>query len=351
MTIKRIDYIDVWRFFAVLLVIQSHVFLFSGIDAYFPQIETYSLQIDRLGELGVLIFFSISGFVICSGLNAEKQKTGRVCLSAFYARRFFRIMPPLWLYLMTLTLLNFLGIIKISLTQTLTSAAFLCNMPFPQACSWFAGHTWTLAYEEQFYIFFPLLFLIAHFFKNYRWILIALVGLIILSVTFRYNGVVFFADYCSYFVFLLAGCYTALLPAHLTEKLRKLPLSIWFSTSILLLSLQFLPLDIEKYAKTLCYPVLIQFVVFGTPVHCPKIGKMFRNTYFCYLGKISYSVYLWQELATAHYANTTLGLTLFYLLLVFIFSIISYEYFEIYCQKWGTAVSDRLKQKVQMRLI
>ena len=103
---KRIEHIDVWRFFAVILVIQEHFLLFSGIDRYIADIETYSLQIERFGEMGVLIFFSISGFVICNGLNSEKKTTGKICLSAFCARRFFRIVPPMWLYLLTLFILN-----------------------------------------------------------------------------------------------------------------------------------------------------------------------------------------------------------------------------------------------------
>lgn len=133
MAVKRIEHIDVWRFFAVMLVIQEHFLLFSGIDRYFSDIETYSLQIERFGELGVLIFFSISGFVICMGLNSEKTKTGRVCLSAFCARRFFRIVPPLWLYLAFATILSAFDLIKISGQQVLTSAAFLCNLPFEKA--------------------------------------------------------------------------------------------------------------------------------------------------------------------------------------------------------------------------
>ena len=153
----RIDYIDVWRFLAVVMVIQSHVFVYSGLKI--KLIAPYSDQLDRLGELGVLIFFVISGFVICSGLVAEKRRSGTICLPAFYLRRFYRIIPPLWLYLSGLLMLDAFGVINISPQQVLTSASFLCNMPFPEGCSWFAGHTWTLAYEEQFYLFFPLLIL------------------------------------------------------------------------------------------------------------------------------------------------------------------------------------------------
>ena len=100
------------------MVIQSHVLVYSGLKVTF--LAPYLNQLDRLGELGVLIFFVISGFVICSGLVAEKSQTGTVCLSAFYVRRFYRIIPPLWLYLCCLLMLDAAGMIEISPQQALT---------------------------------------------------------------------------------------------------------------------------------------------------------------------------------------------------------------------------------------
>lgn len=346
MTSKRIEHIDVWRFFAVILVILNHFFRFSGVDQYWLFINTYSEQIGRLGELGVLIFFSISGFVICLGLDREKTATGRVCLSAFCARRFFRIMPPLWVYLSVLMLLSLNGIINTSPTQIFRSMLFLCNLPLEGECSWFAGHTWSLAYEEQFYLVYPLIFLWAwQGIKNKRLFLV--LGLLMVSaLLLRHYDYSFGADYCTYFLFLLAGCYTALMPIEWRQQLYVLPFLVWFVSLLLLVGLIWvLPGDKNDLLKILCYPFLIQLIVFGTPTHCGWIKAVFHNRTFSYLGRISYSLYLWQELATAYYADTLWWQTLAYLGLVLVFSIFSFRYFEIPCQKLGSRCSAQLKMR------
>lgn len=343
---KRIEHIDVWRFFAVMLVIQEHFLLFSGVDKNLSQIETYSLQIERFGELGVLIFFSISGFVICKGLNSEQRKTGKICLSAFCVRRFFRIVPPLWFYLIGITILSGFGLVKISGEQLFRSAAFLCNLPFKDGCSWFAGHTWSLAYEEQFYLLFPLLFLWAWRGNKAFRILISIAVLIASALLLIYLKQPFWADYCTYFLFLLIGCYSALLPEKSMQTLRSLSFLTWlFVTLLLIAQLSFLPNEGDRFLKILLYPILVQIIVFGTPTHFAAIKNIFENKNLSYLGRISYSVYLWQELATAYYKNTAWWQTLIYLAFVFIFAALSFHYFEMPLQRLGSQLSDKLKAK------
>lgn len=346
MSVKRIEHIDVWRFFAVMLVIQEHFLLFSGIDRYISQIETYSLQIERFGELGVLIFFSISGFVICTALNSEKNTSGTICLSAFYTRRFFRIIPPLWFYLAVIALLSKFSLIKISGQQLLTSITFLCNLPFEKGCSWFAGHTWSLAYEEQFYLLFPLLFLWAWRGAKSSRLFIAIGFLITIAVILLQFNQIFWAEYAGYFLFLLSGCFTAFLSTKWMQKLRSLPFLIWFLAVVILVSLLcLLPNKHDAYFKILVYPFLVQVIVFGTPTHFSVIKMLFENVTFSYFGRISYGIYLWQELATAYYETLPWWINSVYLGLVFIFAAMSFRYFEIPCQKLGTAFSNKLKMK------
>lgn len=335
----RIDYIDAWRFLAVVMVIQSHIFVYSGLKI--PLLTPYLDPLDRLGELGVLVFFVISGFVICSGLVAEKKRSGRICLSAFYVRRFYRIIPPLWLYLSGLLLLDAKGIIQISPQQALTSVAFLCNMPFPEGCSWFAGHTWTLAYEEQFYLLFPLLILAVPLINNSVRFGLAIGGLSIASVLLNRTGQLFFGEYLMYFIFLLTGCCSALLPEHIMNRIRRMPIAVWLSViALLLMGIGYLPVGIEKQVKAVCYPLLILLMVLGTPTRLKSIALIFNNKRVCFLGKISYTVYLWQELVTGNYLG---WVTFAYIALVFVFAMISYRYIELPCQRTATSISDGLK--------
>ncbi|MGZ8159231.1 MAG: acyltransferase family protein [Methylobacter sp.] len=335
----RIDYIDTWRFLAVVMVIQSHIFVYSGLKV--SLLAPYLDQLDRLGELGVLVFFVISGFVICSGLVAEKSRTGTICLSAFYVRRFYRIIPPLWLYLSCLLMLSSAGIIEISPQQALTSASFLCNMPFPEGCSWFAGHTWTLAYEEQFYLLFPLLILFVPLINNSLRFALAIGGLVIGSVLLIRTGHPFFGEYLMYFIFLLTGCCCALLPENIISRIRRMHVATWLAViALLLVGVGYLPVEIEKQVKAVCYPVLILLMVLGTPTQIKSVALIFKNKQLGYLGRISYTVYLWQELVTGNYVG---WLTFVYIALVFAFAMISYRYIELPCQRTATLISNDLK--------
>jgi len=335
----RIDYIDAWRFLAVVMVIQSHIFVYSGLKI--TLLAPYLDPLDRLGELGVLIFFVISGFVICSGLVAEKSRTGTICLSAFYVRRFYRIIPPLWLYLSSLLMLSMAGIIEISPQQAFTSASFLCNMPFPEGCSWFAGHTWTLAYEEQFYLLFPLLMLFVPLINNSLRFGLTIGGLIVASVLLNRTGHLFFGEYLMYFIFLLTGCCSALLPENIIGRIRQMRIAVWLIViALLLVCIGYLPVGIEKQVKVVCYPVLILLMVLGTPTQIKSIAVIFKNKQLCYLGRISYTVYLWQELVTGNYVG---WLTFVYIAVVFAFAMISYRYIELPLQRTATLMSDDLK--------
>ncbi len=337
----RIDYIDAWRFLAVVMVIQSHIFVYSGLKITF--LAPYLDPLDRLGELGVLIFFVISGFVICSGLVAEKSRTGTICLSAFYVRRFYRIIPPLWLYLSSLLVLSLAGVIEISPQQALTSASFLCNMPFPDGCSWFAGHTWTLAYEEQFYLLFPLLMLFVPLINNSLRFGLAIGGLVIASVLLDRAGHLFISEYLMYFIFLLTGCCSALLPENIINRIRQMHVAAWLIVvALLLICLGYVPAEIEKQVKAVCYPVLILLMVLGTPTQVKAIAVVFKNRELCYLGRISYTVYLWQELVTGNYVG---WLTFVYIAAVFAFAMISYRYIELPFQRTATLMSDGLKAR------
>ena len=343
---QRIRHIDAWRFIAVSMVIQSHLIIFSNFSflvATYPFLRSLS----RFGDLGVLIFFFISGFVICRGLMQERAAASTVSLKAFYVRRAFRILPPLWLYLAALALLA--GVwrsVSVTPAQLGKSALFLCNIDFPGGCSWLAGHTWSLAYEEQFYLVFPLVFMVLGLTVRPKLLLVMLSLMVSASLGLRAVGSDWWAGYLSHMIFMLTGCAAALYWHRLGLICRGLSVRGWLTALTLLAAcVGLLPFPIEAYVKTVLYPPLIGLVVLGTPISHPKVRAFFQNPLLAYLGKISYTAYLWQQLATAQYPTISPWWTVLFILAVWLFAHYSYQYFESPLIGIATRWSDDIKQR------
>ncbi|TCR60961.1 peptidoglycan/LPS O-acetylase OafA/YrhL [Bosea sp. BK604] len=123
------------------------------------------------GYIGVDVFFVISGFVVSYAIAARKPLGFASFLADFYARRILRIAPALIVCLLLTSLLSFLFIPDawLSSQQYKTAQmAFwgLSNVQLAQGTDYFSPvtefnpftHTWSLGVEEQFYLLFPLLF-------------------------------------------------------------------------------------------------------------------------------------------------------------------------------------------------
>lgn len=140
--------IDSLRWFAVLSVITLH-FLYTT--------EATALGLAARG--GVWLFFVISGFLITRILLACRDAGGRVGvnLRRFYARRFLRIFPLYYGVLFVIVVFGLPGIrehVVAFLTYT-SNFQFIAQDAWPRT----AGHFWTLAVEEQFYLVWPLVIL------------------------------------------------------------------------------------------------------------------------------------------------------------------------------------------------
>lgn len=144
MTSGRIPSLDGLRAVSIALVLIAHVMLMTSSQ---PP-ETHWL-VAPMGPLGVSVFFGISGFLITSLLVRERERTGSIDLGAFYVRRAFRILPAFWVFM---AVSAFIGV-GVSATGWLNSVLFLAD--YREAGSWWLGHTWSLAVEEQFYLLWP----------------------------------------------------------------------------------------------------------------------------------------------------------------------------------------------------
>lgn len=148
---KRIRSLDGWRALGAMLVLVSHAPFTTG----FPQRYAYGLSDVFDGELGVRIFFVLSGFLITYLLLQEADTTGSMSLKRFYIRRALRILPIYFTYLAVLGLLTALGLYRDTLSSWIDSLTFTRNMiGHGQSAT---GQLWSLAVEEQFYLLWPML--------------------------------------------------------------------------------------------------------------------------------------------------------------------------------------------------
>jgi peptidoglycan/LPS O-acetylase OafA/YrhL len=116
------------------------------------------------GAVGVTAFFTLSGFLITSGLLEQIDGAGHVSLKRFWSRRVRRLVPALWLYVLATSVLSALGVVGFitSPPVIITTLVYALNwvrafVAVPES----VAITWSLAVEEQFYLLWPLAFLAA----------------------------------------------------------------------------------------------------------------------------------------------------------------------------------------------
>lgn len=323
------------------MVVASHLVRF--LDPWYQQALPGILSaIRKAGPLGVQIFFCISGFVICRGMMREAAASGTVGMRGFYIRRAYRILPALTAYLACIALLNHFGVFNLNIVQFLKVGAFLCNFrEFGPSCPWEIGHTWSLAYEEQFYLMFPLLFVFGRYVRHGGTALktvCVLTPLLLLALVWKNSAV---TTYLGYMLFMLAGCFFALYWKKLEPLLTSLPVLGWFAVLLIVLAIGLLPQPSAlKRLFAFVLPVLICIVIFGTPIRRASIKSFFSNQGLAHLGRISYGIYLWQQLATANFGFASPFMTALALSgLTVILAHYSYRYFELPLIKKGNVLA------------
>lgn len=140
---NHIPYLDGWRGVAIVLVLIGH---FNDIGLVW------------LGPFGVMLFFALSGRLMCELLFIKKVE-----LVTFFFRRFSRILPTFWLFLLIVFLYwTFLATVPyVPTVGEFFSTALFLRTYYPEDVSilslnWPIGHIWSLNVEEHSYIFLAL---------------------------------------------------------------------------------------------------------------------------------------------------------------------------------------------------
>lgn len=262
------------------------------------------------GYVGVDVFFVISGFLITS-LLLRDMKSQRFSLGDFWERRVRRIVPALAAVLIPTIIVGYLILLPADLVElgesTVAQALISANIYFWQDTGYFAGpaelkpllHTWSLAVEEQFYLFFPIFLYWLHK-KAPRQIGKVIVAIAIASLILnvfaisRYRSATFF-----------------LLPTRAWELMAGSILAIYprsdryFGKSVCeigsLISLAMIGYATLFFTKTTLFPGWAAIlpiagamgIIFFNSNQSTLTGKLLATKPFVFVGLISYSLYLW----------------------------------------------------------
>ncbi len=317
--------LDGWRAVAISLVMIDHTV--GGITGHGI----------ALGQHGVNLFFGVSGFLITTKLLEEKNFTGRISLISFYRRRVFRIAPAALCFLFTVALLSLAKILLLSRLELAGSLMFFRNWMIALGDNNITKHFWSLSLEEQFYLVIPLIVAIT---PGPRLLKLLAGGAVLVEIVrtiyFSYHPDVAWRLDMRYRTDLradglLLGCAAAV--ALQDERARKLlnfcskPM-IWAFLALAWI----LVLVMEKQATTLIESLLVPLLVVGTVTnHDIPISRLLEFAPLRWVGRISYSLYLWQQLFLfPNFRVQKLGsLTAFPQNVILVFALASLSYYLV----------------------
>ena len=350
---KTIPSLNGLRTISILLVIAGHLNMYGFLKNFKSVLLVKYFVFNFNASFGVNVFFVISGFLITLLMLEEEKGEIKITksLKNFYLRRIIRIFPAYYFLLFIYFLLNTIGFIKIDSRSWVYCISFARQF---LATDDLTNHFWSLSVEELFYLFWPFVF---YFMNKYR--VRVLIFIIILTTINRYFQYDFPLKNLHLTIFnradaLLIGCLIAIYYEQLVQILNKYNgkiLFIIFSlVSINILVGDYLDNHLDslntlsnRNLNTVAIIARIVYSLFGSVglITNLLIGIVIvisinvRNIWFDFLnlkpivfiGKLSYSLYLWQQLFFTdlnYFKQYPI-----YLLLLFVFTCAMFSYYVI----------------------
>jgi peptidoglycan/LPS O-acetylase OafA/YrhL len=255
------------------------------------------------GFVGVDIFFVLSGYLITTLFLAEQNATGRISLIKFYLRRILRLTPALWLVIAFCALLLFRSAKAHDQFLAIVAAgtyAMNWALMFDTSEGWILLHTWSLSIEEQFYLLWPAVLILAMRVNEQSgpaWVAFACLAIsTLVSVYLTVSG---YSPADIYYGFetrsseLFVGCVlaTTTLPGSVQVAAARL----WF-VPVIALTCVLLFAQWESRWLGLGGFQLIAFAAAWLIVAARKdnvLADTLRLPALVYVGRISYGIYLW----------------------------------------------------------
>jgi peptidoglycan/LPS O-acetylase OafA/YrhL len=299
---RGIPSLDGLRALSIGLVILAHLMGTRN----FP-IREFNERVAILGTLGVRVFFVISGFLITSLLIGERGRTGQISLTRFYFRRSMRLFPAAYVLCLTVAALSSLSLLSLRPGDFLFASTYLMNFHHDRA--WPLGHLWSLAVEEQFYLIWPAIFAYCTSVSARRVLYCVLLLAPVTRLLAVYVGPAF-----SFFIWadaLATGCLLALIRPQLHANrnyLRLMQPAIFWVIPVTALFANFLPsYKVQWLAGDTLVNLCIAISVDWAMNHANSaVGRFLNWRVVSFVGVLSYSLYLWQQLFLNRYSSSTI---------------------------------------------
>jgi peptidoglycan/LPS O-acetylase OafA/YrhL len=327
------------RFFAALAVVLTHIefckklLLFGEGLWVSPEVRIKSTALEAcidgkmrwiapltsmLGEIGVVFFFVLSGFLITYLLLKERESFGRIDIKKFYMRRILRIWPLyIFIVLLGFFVLPYLPIFQVNAQhgylwvgywqQVLLFLFMLPNLAFAyfQIGVPNIGQLWSIGVEEQYYIIWP--WIVGRSKSIIRGIWVAFFVIILLKGTTMLidndcsyaSGVIKrFMGSCKMECMVLGG-----LAAYYFHSQNQWFLKMVFNKYIQIGAYATI-IPVVYLLPIFAYPIMhvifsMQFLVVITNIACnPKSLVVLKSRVLNYLGKVSYGIYMYHMIIT-----------------------------------------------------
>ena len=357
---KYLPSIDSLRALAVLAVIIYHVDV-----NYLPG-----------GFLGVDLFFVLSGYLISSLIIKEYKKTGSVNLYNFYIRRARRLLPAVY-FMITIGLVVMVLFNEVLLRKSHLDAIF----GYIYSSNWWYifhkldyfdsfgaqspfKHLWSLAIEEQFYMIFPLLFLLVNrkkkskdgtykLNKNFLYVVLGLilVSLIAHILLFDINNIsrIYFGTDTRAFSLLVGVVGAILYPMErLHAKVTPQQNMLYSVVSLVSIATLITVMIYTSEYNTLLYrggfllvAILGLIVIISSGKQHTLMSRLLSFKPVVFIGKISYSLYLWHfpvlvlTTPVSEIGNPNIFFVILRIVLTFAVAIVSYVFVETPIRKLG----------------
>ncbi|MEL7001798.1 MAG: acyltransferase [Bacteroidota bacterium] len=304
--------LDALRGIAALLVVFNHVpeiIKGASISSFNSNLGFLAVQ----GENAVTFFFVLSGFLITYLILEEEKNKGSISIKKFYLRRVLRIWPVYYL----MTFVGFLGSSYLNQifyefpSDAFNSSSFtyylflLPNIPisFPAIAgpsNPLAFQSWSIGVEEQFYLFWPWIFILIRS-NKFRLIALATIYLGLPAIKISPNiftDVEFLQVLKRYFVFarfdnMALGGILGYLVYFNAIKIKK---SIQVVSHIILASFMIFIIELPMHLETMVYPILWCVLIYSI-INSTQKNSFLEGRVMKYLGSISYGVYMYHVVA------------------------------------------------------